>query len=116
MQLFRWVAGRQNSGYYKMLLIASKIFKFDMYLLKFPAGVGVPEHRDPSVFGYEHHRINIVLYGDVNKLVVSRKSVATRIQHLRPDIETHSLGPVQKTTVMLSIGWLKKIRPDGGTR
>ena len=57
----RWRAGRQRTGYDKMLLVASRfLLRFDCYLLRFRTGSEVPEHTDP-VDGKRHYRLNLVL-------------------------------------------------------
>lgn len=113
-----WIKGRQNSGYYKLKLLVSKFFKFDIYILKYPKGSYIDTHKDP-VEGYEHHRLNIILkrpkkggtffcgarhctgqYPDYNRII-----------KFRPDILKHSLNRIEEgTRYVLSIGWLRRLR------
>lgn len=58
--LWKWKPRRQGGGYRKMLLARGK--SFDLYLIDYPPGVGVPYHLDP-VKGKRHYRANFVLRG-----------------------------------------------------
>lgn len=68
MKWLAWEQGRQNTGYYKMLLAYCKfpawirkyVLGFDLYLLWYPEGTEIPEHVD-EVKGYRHYRVNVVL-------------------------------------------------------
>lgn len=54
----RWQQGRQGTGYRKLLLARGR--RFDLWLLHFPTGSHVPEHRDAVTRG-RHVRVNLVL-------------------------------------------------------
>lgn len=106
-----WQEGRQGSGYFKLKLLESKLFKFDIYLLKFPVYSYIDWHVDPSVEGYEHHRLNLVLKkaeGGVF-LKFGYPETNSRINKFRPDLVRHSVTEVTKgTRWVLSFGWLRK--------
>ncbi len=73
-----------------MLLIPvwlSKLFTVDAYLLKFPAGCIVMRHKDPVLEGYNHYRMNIVVYneGDGKMYIDGPISRYGRIEVFRPD-------------------------------
>ena len=111
--MFNWVKGRQNSGYFKMLLFRSKLLKMDMYLLKFEEGVVVPWHKDPAKTG-RHFRFNFYLTrpggGD---LLIEKKQegyFSNRHCHLfRADDIQHAMTKVEGGTLyLLSIGKVVK--------
>lgn len=119
MKWLQWDYGRQGSGYSKLLLAMSKRLKFDCYILRFPDGVGIPEHTDPAVDGYEHHRLNIFLNSPcvgTGKVTINgpyKSWFNDRIQLFRPDLYKHNMTPVEfiwskDSLYILSIGWLKK--------
>ena len=120
MKFWRWDEGRQLSGYSKMLIAASRLLKFDCYLIKIPTGAAVPEHKDPATEGYEHHRFNYVLkapaYGSGKFHIHGpAKRVGQRGVLFRPDLYAHSLSPVDfiwsnQSMYILSIGWLRKAK------
>ena len=111
--LFRWQRGRQETGYYKMLLCGAKWpVKFDMYLLKFPTGCVVLPHVDTVKEG-KHYRLNLILRkaregGNFN--CTSAIFETERIKLFRPDIEEHSVSNIMEgNRCVLSIGW---VRPE----
>lgn len=120
--LWRWEYGRQSGGYSKLLLATSKWLKFDLYFLKLPKGSIVGEHVDPSLPGYEHHRVNIAVRaarrGGVTMIedhdtVVDLRSYteSARAYHFRPDIQHHYVTKVLDGEIwMLSFGWLRKTK------
>jgi hypothetical protein len=61
MKLWPREKGRQGSGYSKFTLAHSKWFKLDATILRLPTDTHVPPHKDPSLDGFEHHRVNITL-------------------------------------------------------
>lgn len=107
--MFKWVEGRQNSGYFKMLLFRSKLLKMDMYLLKFQEGVEVPWHKDPAKTG-RHFRFNLYLTrpGGGELLIEKNKKAifSNRLCHLfRADDIQHAMTKVEGGTLyLLSIG------------
>lgn len=109
-----WKKGRQDSGYFKIKLLESKRFKFDMYLLKMPVGSYINPHFD-QVEGYEHNRLNFILKKSklggnfyTRKYPHNVKYYDNRIIKFRPDIELHGVDCVIKgTRYVLSIGWLR---------
>lgn len=113
--MFKWEKGRQGTGYFKLKLFESKVFKFDVYLLKFPVGCEVPWHLDPTIPGYAHYRRNFTLNPQLDGGEVL---VMDNIGHyhypgsnkFRPDVQKHKMTKVMfKPMYMLSIGWLSKI-------
>lgn len=58
----KWVKGRQNTGYEKMLIYQFKLFGkgFDCYLLRYKVKDEIPAHVDP-IPGKKHFRLNIEL-------------------------------------------------------
>lgn len=105
--MFKWIQGRQNTGYYKMPIWVSKYFKFDVYLLKFEEGVAVPWHKDPVALG-RHFRLNVYLNKiEGGKLLLRGPSILNnRLFHLfRPDIVEHAMTKIESGTLyMLSVG------------
>ena len=107
---FRWQRGRQNSGYDKLLLVTGTLpIPFDIYLLRFPEGSEIPEHRDPVEQG-KHYRLNVILrksrmggeFKCMQPIWASR-----RINLFRSDISPHSVTQVTSgTRYVLSVGWL----------
>ena len=104
-QLFNWQDGRQGTGYKKLLLRQGSFY--DVYLLKFPEGSGVPEHTDPK-YGVKHTRLNIVLRQaeEGGEFICDRPILNTRrFKLFRPDLEKHSVTTVEKgERLVLSIG------------
>lgn len=56
--MLKWELGRQGSGYRKMKLGQGRFW--DLYILDYPPGIGIPEHSDPVV-GKRHLRVNLAL-------------------------------------------------------
>jgi hypothetical protein len=110
MTLWKWVDGRQGSGYHKLLLACIAPY-FDVYLLRFPEDSFVPIHKDP-VTNRRHFRLNIVLrrakFG--GKMVCEAGlGISSRVMYFRPDVVKHALTRVQAGTLyMLSIGWTRR--------
>lgn len=116
-----WVAGRQGGDYWKLKIFESKLFKFDIYLLKFDCNAYISGHTDPTPEGYEHHRVNLVLQksrgvfwtqGTENKMWYG-----ARYMRFRPDTTVHGMviGGERnyKDGYWLSIGWLRKCTNAG---
>ena len=113
--MWRWRPGRQDGKYEKLLLATSKWLKFDCYLLWFHQGCEVPPHRDPVKPGYRHHRLNITLKmpfrgGEVYVNGPCRQWFKKRIMLFRPDVHRHGMTKPHSPMMMLSIGWLTKIK------
>lgn len=123
MKLWRWEHGRQNGEYSKFTLLFSKRFKIDAYIIVIPDGVEVPWHTDPSIDGYEHHRVNITLWkpkhggdttidlgGELGKGMPPNYKNPGRWYHFRPDLYRHCVSEVMYGKLILfSFGWLRKI-------
>ena len=108
-----WQQGRQMTHYYKMVMVKSEKFKFAMYLLKFPTGSYINDHKDPAPEGYEHHRINFILNKDFKggKFVIKGKSQEGRVHRFRPDKYKHRVTKIKEgTRYVLSIGWLRRVK------
>ena len=107
---FRWKAGRQNTGYEKMLLLVNPfLFPFDLYLLRFKPGTEIPTHTDP-VSKKRHFRLNIVVRQAQRggQFVCSEPIFETRrIKLFRPDLSPHSVTKIESgTRYVLSLGWI----------
>jgi hypothetical protein len=109
-----WEQGRQKTGYLKKCLINSKLFKFDMYLLKYPEGSEIPRHLDSAIIPFhEHHRINVVLQkpkegGEffITDNYDNDHKQSGRFFYFRPDLKQHGVLKITKgTRYVLSIGW-----------
>ena len=117
MRNFKWENGRQNSGYLKMKIFESKLFKADCYILKYPKSSKIDPHTD-EVEGHEHHRVNIILkkaklgggfYTKRKFQSQNRYYKRGRFNYFRPDKTIHGVGFMHLgTRYVLSIGWLKK--------
>ncbi len=110
--MWKWIKGRQGGGYDKLPIFISQRWKCDFYLLRMPKGCEILRHKDPVTEGYEHHRINLNLNGytapGYRMLVLGKVKRWFRFEYFRPDLYLHSLPTLQKTTYMLSFGWLTK--------
>ena len=105
-----WQLGRQSSGYSKLALIISRRFLFDIYILKFPVGSYIDNHKDPVVDDFEHHRLNVILSPAIRggKLVIKGQSQDGKVHKFRPDKFLHKVTEIKEgTRYVLSIGWLK---------
>lgn len=110
MAWLRWVKGRQNTGYEKMLLLQNPfVIPFDFYLLRYKPGTYVPPHIDPIFDERRHYRINVILKNASQGGVFECKSTIVnwkRFKMFRPDLTVHSVSKVTKgTRYVLSIGW-----------
>ncbi len=110
-ELFRWINGRQESGYQRMLLFRSTLIKADCYLLRFPANSEIKPHVDAVKAG-RHFRVNIILKHAANGGNFECSSCIInwpRLKVFRPDLYSHSVTRVEKgTRYVLSIGWVRK--------
>lgn len=111
----KWEAGRQGTGYQKLELLSRwKYFsrvKWDLYLLRYPVGSGIPEHLDPLP-GHRHYRLNIYLWNAQSggNPEHSDTILTNRFFTLfRPDIAKHSVSKVTHgTRYVLSFGWSRR--------
>lgn len=111
---FEWEEGRQGTGYKKLELFNRwKFFskrKWDLYLLQYPVGSGIPKHRD-LLPDHKHYRLNIYLWNAESGGVPEHESViiGNRFFTLfRPDLSLHSVSTVTKgTRYVLSFGFSK---------
>ena len=107
----RWQTGRQQSGYQKRLLIRCRwLFKFDIYLLKFPFGSEIASHTD-EVIGGRHFRLNLILkHAQKGGEFICSKGIlnCSRLKLFRPNITPHGVSKVLLgTRLVLSIGWVR---------
>lgn len=106
---FRWQAGRQKSGYDKMLLITGRWpILFDSYLIRYPVGSEILTHTDP-VLDKQHYRLNIIIKkskigGD---FICSNPIYSSdRVKLFRPDVSEHTVTRVTEgSRYVLSFGW-----------
>jgi len=106
--MFKWVLGRQNSGYKKHTFFSSTVFRCDLHLLYVPKGCGVPKHKDPVKTGQNHHRINIILSRTSDKdrmFILGPVKRWWRIDYFRPDLYEHGLCEISNDMYILSFGW-----------
>lgn len=111
-ECFRWKAGRQSTGYERMLIaLWDKGLHFDCYILRYRPGAYIPEHVDPVSEGRRHYRLNYVLSPRASYQggEFCAEKVLFRLGPLcvfRPDIVKHSVLPVVAgTRYVLSVGW-----------
>lgn len=116
---FNWEPGRQGTGYEKLKLFNRwkffSRFKWDLYLLRYPVGSGIPKHRDP-VPDHKHYRLNIYLWNAVSGGVPEHDGAIASNRFFtlfRPDLHLHSVTPVTVgTRYVLSFGFVR--RNSGG--
>lgn len=118
---WRWVDGRQGSGYKVFYLLSWWLF--DLVLIHYPEGSYIQWHRDPVPKGLEHHRINVVLKagkvgGEFERLVtdpvfcvMTPEITRARFVRFRPDIQSHRVHKIVKgSRWVFSIGWVRKVK------
>lgn len=111
--MWKWKDGRQDSGY-KVFFLWNYIF--DLILIRYPVGSHSPQHYDKVIYGYEHHRINIVLRNAkrggkfwVINTVLLPMFLNRRVLKFRPDKIHHGVSPIlEGERWVLSIGWVRK--------
>ena len=112
--MFKWISGRQQSGYEKLCFLNSKWLKADGYLLKYSVGSKIDWHTDPVLDGYKHYRLNIIFWSckEGGKFFCEGKSLfqlGQSIIFFRPDIQKHCVTEILNgSRYVLSIGWLGK--------
>lgn len=109
-EAFRWSAGRQGTGYQRMLILTAKWpVPFDLYLIKYPTGSWIPQHVDPVEPNFRHFRLNVILKrAQSGGQFVVKKCIwaSNRIKLFRPDTEPHEvLRVTQGSRWVLSLGW-----------
>lgn len=109
-KIFKWVKGRQNTGYsiLTLLFVTKKWFPipFDAYIIKYPTGSYIPPHKDEPGFG-RHYRVNIILTKPKGGEFIAENTLLHlgRVVIFRPDLVTHEVTPVESgTRYVLSIG------------
>ena len=85
---------------------------FDIYLLRFNEGQGIPPHVDEVERG-EHYRLNMILKAPIQggEFICDDPIYQNnRIKYFRSDKSRHSVTCVEKgNRYVLSIGWVKNI-------
>lgn len=112
----RWEKGRQGTGYEKCLLLTSPWpIGFDLYLLRYRKGHGIPLHRD-EVAGMRHYRVNIVLKKGIQGgafICPNAWFSSSRLHVFRSDLCDHAVEPVEEgVRYVLSLGWVLKQKRD----
>lgn len=112
LKLWRWQAGRQHSGYDKMLLAGCYYpIPYDVFLLRYPQGSFIKPHKDPLTKG-KHYRINIVIKHakQGGRFICDDTILNTkRVKIFRSDKALHSVSAIEKgTRYVLSIGLVLK--------
>ena len=113
----RWVRGRQETGYDKMLLLATPFpVRLDAYLLRYPQGSQIPPHTDPVAAG-RHYRLNVVVrQAREGGEFVCRGAPWRwgRVALFRPDRSEHAVTRVVSgQRYVLSVGWVVGREPTG---
>ena len=111
----KWEAGRQGTGYEKLKLFNRwkffSRFKWDLYILRYPVGAGIPLHCDP-VPDHKHYRLNVYLWNAKAGGVPEHYATifTNRFFTLfRPDLHLHSVSPVTAgTRYVLSFGFVRR--------
>lgn len=123
-----WESGRQRTGYEKAsiqldafqakCLVALGVPSntgHDSYLLRYQTGAFIPAHKDDAPFGFEHHRINVLLQaGEGGELRIGGELIS--LDELdavvfRPDLLLHEVSAVGKGCRLLaSVGVLVEPR------
>jgi quercetin dioxygenase-like cupin family protein len=103
----KWTPGRQGTGYSKITLLKSKLFKCDAYVLKIPKGVAIPKHTDPVPHA-QHFRVNVTLRGDLFMQASAPVfRLGRRLSFFRPDTIVHWADAPTRTTYMFSFGYTR---------
>lgn len=129
-----WEEGRQGTGYLKAAvppnetdLISNLIMRslkvldrddplvlsYDCYILKYPPGSFIAQHKDDAPFGSRHCRLNAIISGSPHggELYIERRKVELfpgDAYVFRPDIHMHSISPIGKEArYVWSFGVLK---------
>lgn len=114
-----WDKGRQGSGYFKKKLFESTLLRCDLYLLKIPAGVGVPEHTDPAPDGFNHWRLNIelgsmartgqtIVKGWYNVWLQHKDQMKFRVVLFNASKLQHEYTPGEQDALFISFGFLRR--------
>lgn len=110
-----WEDGRQGTGYEKLKLFNRwkffSRFKWDLYILRYRVGAGVPQHLDP-VPDHKHYRLNIYLWNAKAGGVPEHYDTICSnrfFTFFRPDLSLHRVTPVERgVRYVLSFGFLRR--------
>jgi hypothetical protein len=106
MYEYKWISGRQETGYFKLPIFVRK--RFDVYIIKFPRGSYMDPHKDPAPEGFRHFRFNCVLKQPKYGYGYVEGDGYFSFRLFRPDVKKHWVSPVSGSRYVLSIGWLLK--------
>jgi hypothetical protein len=106
--MFKWIKGRQNTGYEKLKLleIGYNMRGIDLYILKYNVGDSIPYHIDP-IPNRRHFRLNIeIIKGIGGELLVDEPIFRFwRVCLFRSDRTLHKVTEVLKgRRIVLSFG------------
>lgn len=117
--VFRFVSGRQGTGYKTLTLFKTflpnwvrRVTKFvavDCYIIVYPDGSHIPPHTDSVGVG-RHHRLNIILKRPLfGGEFICPKSfrLFNRIYYFRPDEMEHAVTPCIGKRVVFSLGFVR---------
>jgi hypothetical protein len=121
MKWLKWDRREQPAGYKKFLVLSSKRFKFDCYIIKIPKGCSVPPHVHSVIEGYEQHRLNLMLTTPppgCGKFIIygpSKKMFNGKAVLFRPDLHIHEITAIysmkkRDSMYVLSVGWATVIK------
>jgi hypothetical protein len=119
-----WSPGRQNTGYVTASFVQEPnmaeliqrslaqlgppvYLAHDAYLIRYPPGVGVPEHIDPQAKTINHHRLNALLLDGGGQIIIDGKVVHLKPRDavvFRPDLLVHEVKPGEGVRLIWSVG------------
>ena len=109
--MFRWLPGRQGTGYETLMLVWSRALRMDCCLIRYPVGASIPPHRDAVGPGERHYRLNVTLRSArVGGQLICSESILRvgPINFFRPDLAEHQVTTVEdRTRYVFSIGWVR---------
>ena len=97
MKLFKWLEGRQKSGYRTMFFVYSKLLKLDCCIISIKNGIDIPPHKDACPVDGKMYRLNIEIKRPKKggKFVGNTIWSLGRIYYFRPDVEQHHVTKVE---------------------
>jgi len=88
-----------------------KLFKFDLWIIKIPAGTCIKKHKDLLSPYLSHHRLNFTIKRPSSKArmyILGPVKRWWRFELFRPDLYEHGLEPANGNIYLLSLGWARK--------
>lgn len=100
--MFRWREGRQGTGYRKLELLRGR--RFDLHLIDYPPGVGIPWHAD-KLEDRRHLRVNLALLVGGSRLLCADAidRIGERLVIFWSD-RGHAVTENRRRRVVLSLG------------